>query len=123
MSFGRLTAGPVILGMNKITALFNNLAYVLSGDVWKQLYGNFRSIIKPSALGQQATADAKKFVEDSKTPSANIVFNVDGRKLANALMPHLSNMLNPAGAVSSTNAFNSSFSMPPVGLTNYGSQQ
>jgi hypothetical protein len=95
LSFGRLTAGPVILGMNKITALFNNLAYVLSGDVWKQLYGNFRSIIKPSALGQQATADAKKFVEDSKTPSANIVFNVDGRKLANALMPHLSNMLNP----------------------------
>lgn len=123
LSFGRLTAGPVIWGMNKITALFNNLAYVLSGDVWKQLYGNFRSIIKPSALGQQATADAKKFVEDSKAPSANIVFNVDGRKLANALMPHLSNMLNPAGAVSSTNAFNSSFSMPPVGLTNYGSQQ
>ncbi len=123
LSFGRLTAGPVILGMNKITALFNNLAYVLSGDVWKQLYGNFRSIIKPSALGQQATEDAKKFVADSKTPTQNVIFNMDGRKLASGIMPHLSNLLNPAGAVSSTNAFNASFSMPPVGLTNYGSQQ
>jgi hypothetical protein len=112
LSFGRLTAGPVILGMNKITALFNNLAYVLSGDVWKQLYGNFRSIIKPSALGQQATEDAKKFVADSKAPTQNVIFNMDGRKLASGIMPHLSNLLNPAGAVSSTNAFNASCVFP-----------
>ena len=48
---------------------------------------------------------------------------MDGKKVGNVIFPHFTNALHGSGTTASTGAFNSSLSMAPVGLSNYGNQQ
>ena len=141
LSFGAITAPTVIWGMNKLSLLFEDLAMLFSSEIWTKAAGELRTFVGGSITDNQKKNTASMYQspfmssvmnkitaigEPDKNQSPIIVKGdvfLDKYKVGDITMSNMNDQLSRAGTSSSTAAFNPSYGMPVVGLTNYGGQQ
>lgn len=141
LSFGAITSPTVIWGMNKLSLLFEDLAMLFSSEIWTKAAGEIRTFVGGSITENQKKNTAAMYQspfmssvmnkitaigEPDKNQSPIIVKGdvfLDKYKVGEVNMSNMHEQLSRAGTSVSTAAYNPSYGMPIVGLTNYGGQQ
>lgn len=141
LAFGKFSSPASILAINAVSRALESLTIIMKALSHPLAYGsqainavrqNFDKNIQnldglnvskyglmQGGLKENMGSPYRKTSGEQQSGSVHL----DGKKVGNVLFPHFANAMNRSGTTASTGAFNSSLSMAPVGLSNYGNQQ
>ena len=134
LTFGKFSSPASVLAINLVSRALESLTVVMQAfgksiSFLKSMDAKIDSFIPhfdPKNLLNSSNENKDKMgspYKSSQTKAQEGHIIMDGKKVGNVIFPHFTNALHGSGTTASTGAFNSSLSMAPVGLSNYGNQQ
>jgi hypothetical protein len=134
LTFGKFSSPASVLAINLVSRALESLTVVMQAlshpIVYTKQAVNAISQVVSQDLSAHHTFSWQNVKDNMGAPYKKAAgeqqsgsIHLDGKKVGKVIFPHLANSINSSGTTASTGAFNSSLSMAPVGLSNYGNQQ
>ena len=138
LTFGKFSSPASVVAINAVSRALESLTIIIKALSHPILYSkqaanaidakvdSWIPHFDPRKLLNSSNENKDKMgspYKSSQTKAQEGHIIMDGKKVGNVIFPHFTNALHGSGTTASTGAFNSSLSMAPVGLSNYGNQQ